>query len=193
METKSIMIVGVGGQGSLLASRLLGDVLLAQGYDVKVSEVHGMSQRGGSVVTYVKYGDKVYSPIIEKGEADAVISFELLEAARCLPYLKKGGHLITSTQQIDPMPVITGAAEYPEDLVGKLRAAGAELVAVDALSLAEQAGTAKASNVVLMGVLAARMDYPMELWQKAIEDRVPAKFLELNKKAFELGLNAKSV
>ena len=193
METKSIMIVGVGGQGSLLASRLLGDVLLAQGYDVKVSEVHGMSQRGGSVVTYVKYGDKVYSPVIEKGEADAVISFELLEAARCLPYLKKGGHLITSTQQIDPMPVITGAAQYPSDLVEKLRAAGAELVAVDALSLAEQAGTAKASNVVLMGVLAARMDYPMELWQKAIEERVPAKFLELNKKAFERGLNAKSV
>ena len=193
METKSIMIVGVGGQGSLLASRLLGDVLLAQGYDVKVSEVHGMSQRGGSVVTYVKYGDKVYSPVIEKGEADAVISFELLEAARCLPYLKKGGHLITSTQQIDPMPVITGAAQYPSDLVEKLRAAGAELVAVDALSLAEQAGTAKASNVVLMGVLAARMDYPMELWQKAIEERVPAKFLELNKKAFELGLSAKSV
>lgn len=193
METKSIMIVGVGGQGSLLASRLLGNVLLAQGYDVKVSEVHGMSQRGGSVVTYVKYGDKVYSPVIEKGEADAVISFELLEAARCLPYLKKGGHLITSTQQIDPMPVITGAAEYPEDLVGKLRAAGAELVAVDALSLAEQAGTSKASNVVLMGVLAARMDYPMELWQKAIEQCVPAKFLDLNKKAFELGLNAQSV
>ena len=193
METKSIMIVGVGGQGSLLASRLLGNVLLAQGYDVKVSEVHGMSQRGGSVVTYVKYGDKVYSPVIEKGEADAVISFELLEAARWLPYLKKGGHLITSTQQIDPMPVITGAAEYPEDLVGKLRAAGAELVAVDALSLAEQAGTSKASNVVLMGVLAARMDYPMELWQKAIEQCVPAKFLDLNKKAFELGLNAQSV
>ena len=109
--------------------------------------------------------DKVYSPVIEKGEADAVISFELLEAARCLPYLKKGGHLITSTQQIDPMPVITGAAEYPENLVEKIKAAGAEIVAVDALSLAEQAGTAKASNVVLMGVLASRMDYPDELWQ----------------------------
>ena len=190
METKSIMIVGVGGQGSLLASRLLGNVLLAQGYDVKVSEVHGMSQRGGSVVTYVKYGDKVYSPVIEKGEADAVISFELLEAARCLPYLKKGGHLITSTQQIDPMPVITGAAEYPTDLVDKIKAAGADIVAVDALSLAEQAGTAKASNVVLMGVLASRMDYPEELWQKAIEQCVPSKFLELNKKAFELGKNA---
>ena len=190
METKSVMIVGVGGQGSLLASRLLGNVLLAQGYDVKVSEVHGMSQRGGSVVTYVKYGDKVYSPVIEKGEADAVISFELLEAARCLPYLKKGGHLITSTQQIDPMPVITGAAEYPENLVEKIKAKGADIVAVDALSLAEEAGTAKASNVVLMGVLASRMDYPEELWQKAIEQCVPSKFLELNKKAFELGKNA---
>lgn len=190
METKAIMIVGVGGQGSLLASRLLGNVLLAQGYDVKVSEVHGMSQRGGSVVTYVKYGDKVYSPVIEKGEADAVISFELLEAARSLPFLKKGGKLITSTQQIDPMPVITGAAKYPEDLEAKLKAAGVELVAVDALSLAEQAGTAKASNVVLMGVLASRMDYPEELWQKALEQCVPAKFLELNRKAFELGRNA---
>ena len=120
METKSIMIVGVGGQGSLLASRLLGNVLLAQGFDVKVSEVHGMSQRGGSVVTYVKYGDKVYSPVIEQGEADAVISFEQLEAARWLPYLKKGGHLITSTQKIAPMPVITGAMEYPEDIIKKI-------------------------------------------------------------------------
>ena len=152
-----------------------------------------MSQRGGSVVTYVKYGEKVYSPVIEKGEADAVISFEMLEAARCLPYLKKGGKLITSTQQIDPMPVITGAAQYPENLVETLKAAGAEIVAVDALSLAEQAGTAKASNVVLMGVLASRMDYPDELWQKALEQCVPPKFLELNKKAFELGLNAESV
>ena len=190
METRSIMIVGVGGQGSLLASRLLGNVLLAQGYDVKVSEVHGMSQRGGSVVTYVKYGDKVYSPVVNKGEADAIISFELLEAARCLPYLKKGGKLITSTQQIDPMPVITGAAEYPEDLVSKLKAAGAELVAVDALSLAEEAGTSKASNVVLMGVLSSLMDYPEELWQNALEQCVPAKFLELNMKAFEMGLAA---
>ena len=191
METKSIMIVGVGGQGSLLASRLLGNVLLSQGYDVKVSEVHGMSQRGGSVVTYVKYGEKVYSPIVEKGEADAVISFELLEAARCLPYLKKGGHLITSTQQIDPMPVITGAAEYPENLVEKIRNSGVNLIAIDALGLAEQAGSSKASNVVLMGVLSSIMEYSEELWQNAIEQCVPSKFLELNKKAFELGKNAK--
>ena len=187
----NIMIVGVGGQGSLLASRLLGNVLLAQGYDVKVSEVHGMRQRGGSVVTYVKYGDKVYSPVIEKGEADAVISFEMLEAARCLPYLKKGGKLITSTQQIDPMPVITGAVQYPEGLADKIKAAGVELVAVDALTLAEQAGTAKASNVVLMGAFSAMTDYPEELWQKALEQCVPPKFLELNKKAFELGKAAK--
>ena len=191
MKDINIMIVGVGGQGSLLASRLLGNVLLAQGYDVKVSEVHGMSQRGGSVVTYVKYGDKVYSPVVEKGEADAVISFEMLEAARCLPYLKKGGHLITSTQQIDPMPVITGAAQYPEDLAGKIKAAGVDLVAVDALALAEQAGTAKASNVVLMGVFASLTDFPEELWQSALEQCVPPKFLELNKKAFELGKNAR--
>lgn len=186
MEIKSIMIVGVGGQGSLLASRLLGNVLLAQGYDVKVSEVHGMSQRGGSVVTYVKYGEKVYSPVIEKGEADMIISFELLESARSLPYLKEGGKLITSTQQIDPMPVITGNMEYPENLAEKL-SEKAEVIAVDALSLAEQAGSAKASNVVLMGVLASRTDYPEELWQNALKECVPIKFLELNKKAFELG------
>ena len=188
MNTKSIMIVGVGGQGSLLASRIIGNVLLSQNYDVKVSEVHGMSQRGGSVVTYVKYGDKVYSPVVEKGEADIVISFELLETARCLPYLKKDGKMITSLQTIDPMPVITGMAEYPENFVEKLVSAGADVTAVDALSLAEQAGTSKASNVVLMGVLASKMDFPEEIWQNALEKCVPAKFLELNKKAFALGL-----
>lgn len=190
METKSIMIVGVGGQGSLLASRLLGNVLLAQGFDVKVSEVHGMSQRGGSVVTYVKYGDKVYSPVIEQGEADAVISFEQLEAARWIPYLKKGGHLITSTQKIDPMPVITGAMEYPEDIIKKISDLGVDITAVDALKLAEEAGNSKASNVVLMGVVSTKMDFDDKLWQDAIEQCVPEKFLELNKKAFELGKNA---
>ena len=190
METRSIMIVGVGGQGSLLASRLLGNVLLAKGDDVKVSEVHGMSQRGGSVVTYVKYGDEVSSPVIEKGEADVIISFELLEAARWVPYLKMGGKLITSTQQLDPMPVITGAAEYPADIASKLEALGSTVTAVDALALAEQAGNAKASNVVLMGVVAAQTDFEDKLWQDAIEQCVPPKFLELNKKAFELGKNA---
>ncbi|MGN1105083.1 MAG: indolepyruvate oxidoreductase subunit beta [Huintestinicola sp.] len=191
METRSIMIVGVGGQGSLLASRLLGNVLLAKGFDVKVSEVHGMSQRGGSVVTYVKYGDEVCSPVIEKGEADVIISFELLESARWLPYLKKGGKLITSTQQLDPMPVITGAAQYPEDIAAKIKEMGVEVTAVDALGLAEQAGNAKASNVVLMGVVSAQTEFEEELWQNAIEQCVPPKFLELNKKAFELGRNAR--
>ena len=125
------MIVGVGGQGSLLASKLLGHLLMEQGYDVKVSEVHGMSQRGGSVVTYVRYGDRVNSPVIDKGEADYIVSFELLEAARWLSYLKPDGQIVTSTQQIDPMPVITGAAQYPENLVEKMKAAGAKVDALD--------------------------------------------------------------
>lgn len=189
METKSIMIVGVGGQGSLLASRIIGNVLLSQGYDVKVSEVHGMSQRGGSVVTYVKYGEKVYSPVIEKGEADIIVSFELLEAARWLSYLKKGGHLITSTQTLDPMPVITGAAEYPTDIVEKIKGMGVDIIAADALSLAEEAGNAKASNVVLMGLIASKMNFDDEVWKDAVKQCVPEKFLELNLKAFELGKN----
>ena len=191
METKSIMIVGVGGQGSLLASRIIGNVLLSQGYDVKVSEVHGMSQRGGSVVTYVKYGDKVYSPVIEKGEADIIVSFELLEAARWVSYLKKNGHLITSTQTLDPMPVITGNAEYPADIAEKIEALGIDIIAADALSLAEKAGNAKASNVVLMGVIAAKMSFDENVWKDAIRTCVPEKFLELNLKAFDLGKNFK--
>ena len=190
METKSIMIVGVGGQGSLLASRLIGNVLLSQGFDVKVSEVHGMSQRGGSVVTYVKYGDKVYSPVIEKGEADIIISFEALEAARWVSYLKKGGHIVTSTHQLDPMPVIQGVMQYPEDVIGKMKAQGIDVLSCDALSLALSVGNAKASNVVLMGLVSTKMGFEDKYWQQALESCVPPKFLELNKKAFELGKNA---
>ncbi len=191
METKSIMIVGVGGQGSLLASRIIGNVLLSQNYDVKVSEVHGMSQRGGSVVTYVKYGDEVCSPVVNKGEADIIISFEQLEAARWLPYLKKEGHLVTSTQQIDPMPVITGVAQYPENIIDKIKGLGVDVIAVDALALAEQAGTSKASNVVLMGVVSQKMGFDESVWMQALEQCVPPKFLELNKKAFALGREVK--
>ena len=187
METKNVMIVGVGGQGSLLASKLLGKLLLTKGYDIKVSEVHGMSQRGGSVVTYVRFGDKVYSPIIDKGEADFIVSFEMLEAARWTEFLKPGGKIIANTQQINPMPVITGAAEYPEELAEKIKSAGINLVAVDALSLAEQAGSAKAVNIVLMGILSQYFDFTEEEWNTAIEGSVPTKFLELNKKAFALG------
>ena len=189
METKNIMIVGVGGQGSLLASKLLGHLLLSQGYDVKVSEVHGMSQRGGSVVTYVRYGDRVCSPVIDLGEADFIVSFEILEAARWLPYLKKDGQIVTNTQQIDPMPVITGAAVYPENLVAKLKASGAKVDALDCLALAEEAGSAKAVNIVLLGRLSHYFDLPEEAWMASLEANVPPKFLEMNKKAFRLGKN----
>ena len=187
MQTKNVMIVGVGGQGSLLASKLLGKLLLTKGYDIKVSEVHGMSQRCGSGVTYVRFGDKVYSPIIDKGEADFIVSFEMLEAARYTEFLKPGGKIIANTQQINPMPVITGAQEYPEALSEKIKAAGIDLVAVDALSLAEEAGSSKAVNIVLMGILSKYFDFTEDEWNKAIESSVPPKFLELNKKAFALG------
>ena len=186
--TKNIMIVGVGGQGTLLASRILGNLCIAEGYDVKVSEVHGMSQRGGSVVTYVKYGEKVYSPIIDKGEADIVLAFELLEAYRALPFVKDGGKMILNTQKIDPMPVITGAAEYPADIEKKI-SEKIDLVCVDALSLAKQAGNIKAVNVVLIGVMAKNTDIPYEKWVETIKATVPEKFLEINLKAFELGYN----
>ncbi len=189
METKSIMIVGVGGQGTLLASKLLGRLLLGRGYDVKVSEVHGMSQRGGSVVTYVRWGDRVCSPIIDKGEADCILSFELLEAARYTEYLKPGGRIITNSQQINPMPVIAGNAVYPEHLKEKLEE-GRNLDTLDALALAEQAGSSKAVNLVLMGRLAKYFDFSQEEWADAIEQSVPPKFLEMNRKAFALGWNA---
>ena len=187
-KTTNIMIVGVGGQGTLLASRVLGNTVIGEGYDVKVSEVHGMSQRGGSVVTYVKYGEKVYSPIIGEGEADVILAFELLEAYRALPYLKKGGKLIVNAQRIDPMPVITGAASYPENIVEKLSAV-ADVTALDALSLAKEAGNAKAVNVVLIGVMARASDIAYEKWVETIRSTVPAKFLEVNLKAFDLGYN----
>ena len=188
--TKNMMIVGVGGQGSLLASKLLGHLLMGQGYDVKVSEVHGMSQRGGSVVTYVRWGDKVYSPIVDKGEADFIVSFELLEAARYLEYLRPDGQIVTSTQQIDPMPVITGAASYPEGLEEKMRALGVKVDAFDALKLAEEAGSAKAANIVLMGRLSHYFDFEESVWQKAMEACIAPRFLEMNRKAFALGRNA---
>lgn len=185
--TKNIMIVGVGGQGSLLASKLLGHLLLTEGYDVKVSEVHGMSQRGGSVVTYVKYGKEVSSPVICKGEADFLISFELLECARWLPYLKKDGVVVTSTQQINPMPVIMGVKEYPENIAEKIEAKGIKLMKADALAIAEECGSSKASNVVLIGMFAKHSDIPKEVFLKAVEDSVPEKFRALNIEAFNRG------
>ena len=188
-KTTNIMIVGVGGQGTLLASRILGGAVIRMGHDVKVSEVHGMSQRGGSVVTYVKFGEKVHSPIIGEGEADIILAFELLEAYRALPSLKTGGRLIVNDQRINPMPVITGAAQYPENILDKL-SSKVSTTAVDALALATQAGNIKAVNVVLIGVMAKSTDIPYEIWLETIRETVPSKFLEVNLKAFELGYNA---
>lgn len=190
MKTTSIMIVGVGGQGTLLASRLIGDVLIQNGYDVKLSEVHGMSQRGGSVVTYVKYGEKVYSPIVDAGEADFILSFEAIEGARWLGRLKNGGTVITNTQEMYPMPVITGAMKYPENPTEKLSKL-VNTVRIDAMAMAEQAGSVKAVNTVLMGVLSRFMpEITEQQWLSAIEKLVKPAFVELNKKAFLMGKNA---
>ena len=183
----NIVIVGVGGQGSLLASNILGHLFLAEGFDVKVSEVHGMSQRGGSVITFVRFGSTVFAPVVDKGNADFILSFELLETARALPFLKSGGQIITNTQQIAPMPVITGNATYPVNIVEKIRAKGVKVDALDCLSLAKKAGSAKAVNVVLLGRLSRYFDIPDSAWLDALGALVPLKFLDINKKAFELG------
>ncbi len=185
----NIAIVGVGGQGTLLASRLMGQLFLNAGYDVKVSEVHGMSQRGGSVITYVRCGEKVASPIIDAGEADFVVSFELLEGARYLKLLKTDGKLVCNSQKMDPMPVVIGAMEYPQDLEQKIAALGVDTDIFDALSLAEEAGTSKAVNMVLMGRLSRYFDLPEEAWIAALDAVVPPKTIEINHKAFALGRN----
>ena len=182
---------GSGGHdiGSLLASKLLGVLLTAEGFDVKVSEVHGMSQRGGSVVTYVRYGEKVYSPIIAEGEADYIISFEKIEAARYAKCLKKDGKIIVNTQQIDPMPVIIGNAEYPVNVLEELKGKGVFVDDIDALELAEKAGNVKSVNIVLMGRLAKYLDIDYDKWVEAIRNSVKPQFVDINIKAFELGFN----
>ncbi len=190
-KTTNIMIAGVGGQGSLLASRVLGTLAINKGFDVKVSEVHGMSQRGGSVVTYVRYSDdKVASPVICKGEADFLLCFEQLEAARWLEYLKKDGVLVANTQKMLPMPVITGAMEYPDGIVEDIRAKGVNVIALDALSLATEAGSSKAVNIVLIGAFARFCEFEKAEVEECIKSCVPAKFLDINLKAFELGYNS---
>jgi len=188
--TNNIIIVGVGGQGTLLASRILGAVMQDLGYDVKVSEVHGMSQRGGSVVTYVRYGEKVNSPLVPVDEADVILAFELLEAYRWFPHLKKGGTIIINDQKILPMPVITGVAVYPDNIIDKIKQTDAKVISLDALKAATEAGSSKAVNVVLLGVFAAISGIDIEIWKKALQNTVPPKFLELNKKAFQFGIDA---
>ena len=188
MATKNIMIVGVGGQGTLLTSRILGGITLAAGYDVKLSEVHGMAQRGGSVVTFVRYGEKVCEPIVEEGQADVLIAFERLEALRYAHFVKKDGVIIVNDQRIDPMPVVIGDAQYPEgileDLEKKYR-----VLKIDALSEARKLGNTKAFNTIVLGLAAKHMDFSKEDWLKVIENTVPSKTVELNKQAFLVGYN----
>jgi len=186
-DIKNILIVGVGGQGTILASRVLSGVAMAQGFDVKVSEIHGMSQRGGSVVTQVRFGEKVSSPIIQPGEADIILAFELLEALRWLPYLAPNGKVIVNTQEINPMPVITGAVAYPQDALDRVRAVAGQTIALNALDVAVAHGNPKGVNVVLLGVLSAMMDIEEAVWLRVVEERVPAKFLDANLAVFAAG------
>ena len=189
MRELDILLVGVGGQGTILASRILAHVGQSAGYDIKVSEIHGMAQRGGSVVTQVRMGGKVYSPLIEESKADIILAFEKLEALRWLNYLKPGGSMLVNDQSISPVPVLAGLAEYPEDINEYLKSKVKDTVIVDALNIARECGNVKAANVVLVGLLAKRLPFAMELWQEALNARVPAKFLDVNRKAFSAGYN----
>ena len=184
---KNVMIVGVGGQGSLLASRILGSLFIEEGLDVKLSEVHGMAQRGGSVVTYIRAGEEIASPLIPAGECDVIISFEKIEAARYLPWLKEGGLVVVNDQKISPISVLTGATQYPDDILDTIRAKGVKLVAFDALSAAAEAGSERAANVALLGAASREIGFPREAWEKAIRQTVKPAFVELNLNAFEIG------
>ena len=185
-ETKNIMIVGVGGQGTLLTSRILGGITVENGYDVKLSEVHGMAQRGGSVVTYVRYGEKVTEPIVEEGQADVLIAFEKLEALRYAHFLKKDGVIIVNDQKIDPMPVVTGVAKYPEGIIEHL-SDKYKVISVDAQKEALELGNSRVFNVIILGVAASKMDFEKEQWIEVIKKKVPPKTIDINVKAFERG------
>lgn len=186
MTTKNIMIVGVGGQGTLLTSRILGGIITKADYDVKLSEVHGMAQRGGSVVTFVRYGDAVAEPIVEEGQADVLIAFERLEALRYAHFLKKNGVIIVNDQRIDPITVVTGAAAYPENIIENLKR-DYNVVAVDAMEEAKKLGNSRVFNTIIVGVAAKRMDFAKEQWLEVIDATVPPKTVEINKTAFEAG------
>jgi indolepyruvate ferredoxin oxidoreductase beta subunit len=191
----NILLVGVGGQGTILASKILAQVGQSAGYDIKVSEIHGMAQRGGSVVTQVRMSDRVFSPIIEDGEADVVIAFEKLEGLRWLSYVRPGGALVVNDQAIFPVPVLAGLAEYPQDIPEYIKSKVENAVIFDALNIARECGNSKAANVVLVGVLASLLPFSLDSWTEALEAKIPAKFIQVNKKAFqagyELGLKAR--
>ena len=186
--TKNIMIVGVGGQGTLLTSRILGKLATRAGYDVKLSEVHGMAQRGGSVVTFVRYGDNVAEPIVEEGQADVLIAFERLEALRYIHFLKKDGSVIVNDWRIDPITVVTGVAQYPEKIIDTLKEKRNTIV-VEATEEAKKLGAPRTFNVIVLGAAAKYMGFDKEEWLNVIETTVPPKTIEINKKAFEIGYN----
>jgi indolepyruvate ferredoxin oxidoreductase beta subunit len=186
-KTKNILIVGVGGQGTLLTSRILAQVAVKMGYDVKVSEVHGMAQRGGSVVSQVRYGEKVYSPIIKKGDADILLAFEKVEAARWLDYLKPEGMVIINNERVDPLPVMSGKVKYPDDIDQRIAQLVERTLVIDASDIAIECGNVRAANVVLVGVLAAATALPEEQVKEAIREMVPPKALDINLKAFQEG------
>lgn len=186
METKNIMIVGVGGQGTLLTSRILGGITVDAGYDVKLSEVHGMAQRGGSVVTFVRYGDSVAEPIVEEGQADVLIAFERLEALRYAHFLKPEGVIVVNDWRIDPITVVTGAAQYPENIIEELNSKY-KVYSMKAMEEAGKLGNVKAFNVIILGLAAKHMDFDKDAWLKVIEKTVPPKTVEINKAAFLLG------
>lgn len=189
-KTVNIMLAGVGGQGVLLGSEVISKSALKEGYDVKKSEVHGMAQRGGSVVSNVRFGEKVYSPLIAEGEADILLAFEKLEALRWINYLKEDGIIITNTQRIDPLPVANGKVDYPENIMEKLESSGHKIVSVDALKAAREAGTQKVINTVLLGALVNYTDISVEVFENVIKKNVPPKTIDINIKAFKSGLNA---
>lgn len=189
-DVKSILFVGVGGQGTILASKILVEGLIGAGYDVKMSEVHGMAQRGGSVTTQVRFGKKVYSPLTEKGKTDAIVSFEKSEAARWMNYLKKDGYLVVNDYEIYPVPVLIGQEKYPENVNENLKNTVKNTVILDAAKIAEELGNIKAQNVVLLGALLKVLNLSDIDWDKVIEKVVPSKAIELNKKALRKGMNA---
>ena len=186
MATKNIMIVGVGGQGTLLTSRILGGLAMEAGYDVKLSEVHGMAQRGGSVVTFVRYGENVHEPIVEEGQADIIIAFEKLEALRYAHFLKKDGVLVVNDWRIDPMPVVIGAAEYPQNIIENLEKEY-KVFGVNATEEAKKLGNSRVFNLIVLGVAAKHMDFTQQQWHDVIKNTVPPKTVELNINAFDVG------
>lgn len=189
-EVKSILFVGVGGQGTILASKLLTEGLMKHGYDVKMSEVHGMAQRGGSVTTQVRYGEKVYSPLIELGKADVIVAFEKSEAARWLPYLKKDGYLVVNDYEIHPVTVLIGEEKYPENVDERLKNVVENTIIIDAANISEQLGNIKAQNVVLLGALIKALKLENIDWNDIIASLVPVKAVELNKQALTEGMKA---